>query len=115
KKRAITPADSAAIRATVDCPDLPTVTETQGRATVTAGIENGKLIAKCKCDTSAIEYMLEKKHKETYREKRSGKAHTEFKEVTKEVPYIPKFFWIMTVVGIAATIYGVYKLIFFYK
>lgn len=121
KHKLITKADSAAIMALVPpCPDgtqanLAPVTETQGRATVTSEIKKGVLKSKCKCDTAAIQYETEKRLKEVYQKQAKQQETVIEKQVTKEVPYIPMFFKVMTVIGVAATIYGVFKLLYTFK
>lgn len=121
KKTVISAADSAAIQALVKpCPDgkpinIAPIEQKSGRSTVQAEIKNGVLKAKCKCDTTAIQYEIENRLTETFKQRLNDSKTVIEKEVTKEVPYIPTFFWVMTVIGIASTIYGAFKLIYFFK
>ena len=86
------PGDTVSLRVSVPCPDVTPVMRKQGRATVTAAVHSGQLVAACVCDTGAIRATLWDRWTTRTKERTNTVIQTEVKEVT------PSWCWLLLAV-----------------
>ena len=107
------PVDSAKIKALVKCPDVAKTTVKHKHATASFEIKGGVATVDCFCDSTAI------KVKERERFKTVIKQHLkEFSEVshkTTREPYVPMWARVFAGIGVAATLYGIFRIIKLFK
>lgn len=107
------PVDSAAIKASVNCPDVKPIKSKSKTATASFEIKNGVAKVTCLCDSAAIRLQEKEFYEREYKE--HLKSDETLIKQTVEVPYYPLWMKILAGIGVAAIIYTIFRVINYLK
>ena len=106
-----TDVDSASIKALVKCPDVKPIVVKNKIARATFEIKNGVAKADCFCDSTGIISRTTNTIKTVFKQHLNDAV----KITTVQVPYLPLWAKILSIIGGIALLFGTFKLLNFIK